>query len=514
MKCALAVVCLVLPFCSPSFAQFDLRQLSELTPGVVRTENSLWPENPIEVRFDSPSEEVVLADLKGPGEITMIHFAMPESSILRPTEYTFGRDLVMQIYWDGEKTPSVDCPVVDFFCDPAGLRDIVNTALVNKCRGFNAYFPMPFRKSARVILRYDGEEPPSWDRWRLLPCYGYVMHRSGIKISSRQGYFHAQFRQQALLLGKEDYVALEAQGRGKFVGWNVTVRRPGTVGYPVDMNEKFFVDGEDTASTEFQGLEDSFGFSYGFPPAENFFPFTGFFPFTNEGAAAYRFFVNDSISFKKSLRVTIGFGVNENPMFRQSFSAWGTSLQFSSVCYWYQTEPHAPFPKMLSAEDRAPAPSQLFWPDQENLPSEDDLRSQSVQLEMWCGRPDPEVIYAEPGYSAQTRQGESWCGWNAPTYHCRSHREELIIDLTVPSQASGIVRVYIKDPDNYMGGRSQRVLVGDKDLGEHSQFGEGRWLEVPVTAEMTSQGIVTVRAMNLNPASNAVISNIQWLRAP
>ena len=75
------------------------------------------------------------------------------------------------------------------------------------------------------------------------------------------GYFHASWRQEGLLLGKRDYVALEARGKGKVVGWNVTVRSPGRDGYPVDENEKFFIDGETAASVEFQGLEDSFGFS-------------------------------------------------------------------------------------------------------------------------------------------------------------------------------------------------------------------------------------------------------------
>ena len=127
---------------------------------------------------------------------------------------------------------------------------------------------------------------------------------------------------KGLLLGKRDYVALEARGKGKVVGWNVTVRSPGRDGYPVDENEKFFIDGEQTASIEFQGLEDSFGFSWGFPESQSMFPLTGYFPFL-KGAAAYRFFIQDAISFEKSLRVAIGFGVNEDPMFRREFSKPG-----------------------------------------------------------------------------------------------------------------------------------------------------------------------------------------------
>jgi hypothetical protein len=83
----------------------------------------------------------------------MIHFAMPQTLKLN-------RDLLLRMYWDGEALPSVEAPLVDFFCDPAGLRESVNTALVNKRRGYNAYFPMPFRRSAKIELVYDGPVAP------------------------------------------------------------------------------------------------------------------------------------------------------------------------------------------------------------------------------------------------------------------------------------------------------------------------------------------------------------------
>jgi hypothetical protein len=240
----------------------------------------------------------------------------------------------------------------------------VQTALVNKRRGFNCYFPMPFRKSGRVELVYEGPLPAGDQLWSMMPCYSYVMYRTfpSWPKNAGLGYFHASWRQESLLLGNLDYVALEARGQGKFIGWNMTVRNPGHsgytvggVGYPVDQNEKWYIDGEAEPSVEFQGLEDSFGFSWGFPSTESMFQFTGWFPFFR-GAAAYRWFIQDSISFDKSLKVAIGFGKNEHPMFRRDFSKPENRLQLSSTCYWYQTEPHAPLPKMLSVAERQPEP--------------------------------------------------------------------------------------------------------------------------------------------------------------
>jgi hypothetical protein len=479
-----------------------LDDLTKLTPGRTRAENALWIENALSARFNT-SKRVVVADLKGPATITMIHFAMPE--VLK-----LNRDVLLRMYWDGESSPSVDVPLVDFFCDPAGLREEVNTLLVNKRRGFNAYFPMPFQTAARVELVYDGPVEPGPELWKIMPCYSYVMYRTQERVSADTGYFHAAWRQEGLLLGKRDYMALEAKGRGKFVGWNVTMRLPGRDNYPVDQNEKFYIDGEETPSVEFQGIEDSFGFSWGFPPAESQFPLSGFYKFF-KGAAAYRFFVQDAISFEKSLRVLIGFGVNEDPSFRREFSKPGNNLQLSSTVYWYQTEPHTPSAAMPLASDRAPAPEQAFWPEKEILPSPASLRQRGVQLQVLWGRPEREVVFAEPGFGAVAKTGYAYNGWGFPVYHCRADNKEVTVELEVPKNRIGTVRIYVIDPDNFAGGRQQRVSVAGESLGLIAGFQEGRWLEKRLSANQTASGRIPIQASNAQSGSNAVLSIVEWV---
>ena len=120
----------------------------------------------------------------------MIHFAYPQTGKLN-------RDVLLRIYWDGEKTPSVDCPLVDFFCDPNGTREVVNTAMVNVRHGFNEYFPMPFRKSARVVLDYDGPVDPGKELVRMMPCYSYVCYRTLPNIPRLDtGYFVASWNRK------------------------------------------------------------------------------------------------------------------------------------------------------------------------------------------------------------------------------------------------------------------------------------------------------------------------------
>lgn len=498
----LCVLAMILTMGQAAGLDAGIADLAQLAPGRTAAQNALWIENPLSARFNT-SKRVTVAEIRGPATITMIHFAMPQTLKL-------DRDLLLKAYWDGETAPSVDCPLVDFFCDPAGLREEVNTALVNKRRGFNAYFPMPFRTSARIELVYDGPVEPGDKLWSMMPCYSYVMYRTADAIPADSGYFHAHWRQEALLLGTRDYLALDAKGRGKFVGWNVTIRRPGRGGYPVDGNEKFTIDGEETPSIEFQGLEDSFGFSWGFPETESLFPLTGWFPFL-KGAVGYRFFINDAICFDNSLRVAIGFGANEDPMFRREFSKPGSQLQLSSVVYWYQEEPHASLPAMPPAVERVPAPEVAFWPEKEKLPAIEDLQQRHVRFLMLCGRPEREVIYAEPGFNAEPKSGFAYDGWSLPVYHCRADNKLLRIDLAVANGRAGTLRLYMIDPDNFEGGRKQTVSVEGKSLGLIENFQEGRWLEQPISARDSADGTLAIEVRNEREGSNAVLSIIEFV---
>lgn len=495
--------------CTSAGMAAGLSELSRLTPGRVRAENGLWIETPLERQFKS-GKVVTIADLQGPGVITMMHFALPHRSIADP-KYAMNRDTLLKIYWDGEVEPSVNVPMVDFFCDPMGQRDVVNTAIVNKKRGWNVYFPMPFGKSAHVQLVYEGSESPGERLWDIMPCYSYVIWRALERVGLDEGYLHCQWRQEAVRTGKADYIALEAGGHGKFVGWNVTTRIPGAPSCPVDMNEKFYVDGESEASIEFQGIEDSFGFSWGFPPeGENTFAMTGYWPYLKGGAMAYRWFIGDAISFDKSLKIAIGYGKNEHPMFRDQYSKPGTEIQFSSTCYWYQAEPHSPFPPMLEPAKRVAAPDDRFWLVKDVPPTSEELKARGVKLAMYCGRSKKEMILAEPGFRAVVKRGYRYDGWPLPVYHCCADEKELSIDLTVPKNEEGLLRLYIIDPDYFKGGRRQTISIGNLKLGEFGEFQQGKWIETKIPVQMTAEGRLPIVAKNVN--GNAVISIIEWVQ--
>jgi hypothetical protein len=237
---------------------------------------------------------------------------------------------------------------------------------------------------------------------------------------------------------------------------------------------------------------------------------TGYWPFMKSGAMAYRWFVSDAISFDQSLKIAIGYGDNEDPVFRDQYSKPGTEIQFSSTCYWYQTEPHAQFPPMLEAEKRAAAPNDRFWLVKESLPTEAELKARGVQLAMYCGRPNGEVIFAGPGFDAKVTQGYAYDGWPLPVYHCRADEKELAVDLIVPKGATGRLRLYIIDPDSFRGGRRQTITAGSHELGKFGGFQRGKWVETDISAQMTAEGTLPIRAKSLN--GNAVISIIEWIK--
>jgi len=478
----------------------DLSGLATLWDGETKMQNALWLENPKELQVGNGRTTVTLADLKGPGIITMMHFALPAT-------LKMDRSVLLRMWWDGEKNPSVDCPLTDFFCDPNGALEQVTTSLTNKRRGWNAYFPMPFDKSARIELVCDNRHYPA--NWQESPAYSYVMYRSLKRLPKDLGQFHAQWRQETLLLGKNDYTVFEARGRGEFIGWNMSIRGAATpeAGYPVDENEKLYVDGEAEPSIEWQGIEDAFGFSWGFPESQNYFPNMGYQPWYKVGAAAYRFCLNDRVGFKKSLRMTVGFGRHEDKFFRETYSKQENPLQFSSVAYWYQREPHAPMPALPPAQQRMP----VFAGGGAGNAAAHRAARETIVLN--CGSRTNDIEFLEDGWDFSFKQGRAYAEWKTEVSHCwMSEKEPLELDLYCPKGAAGTLKLYLLDGDSLAGGRKESVSVAGKVIGTYENFQQGMWVEVPVSAADTAEGKLPVVLSSLKEGANAVVSKVVFAK--
>ena len=280
-------------------------------------------------------ETRTMAKIKGAGAITHIWVTIASK------DANHLRNLVLRMYWDGERSPSVDCPIGDFFglgYDRYYQYDCLPIQIGTN-HGLNCFWHMPFSHGALVTVTNDG--PVACGAF-----YYYVDYQQYKRLPKHTGRFHAQYRQQYPCAPGQNYVFLEVKGRGHYVGCNLSIhnRADGWWGEGDDM---IYVDGETTPSLHGTGSEDYFcgAWCYGEPFSDLFIgcPLIDGRHTKNALWNVYRYHISDPIPFTKSIKVTIEHG-----------HANDRRDDFSSVAYWYQTEPHVPFPALPKPEDRLP----------------------------------------------------------------------------------------------------------------------------------------------------------------
>lgn len=287
-------------------------------------------------------ETVTLMDVKGPGVIQHIWIVTDQKWAGQ------GRACVLRFYWDHEETPSVEVPLTDFFAVGHDLFAPVNSlaVIVNPTSALNCYWPMPFRKHARITFTNDSDLE--------IPLIAYQITYAEAHVPDKVGYFHSQWRRAVTDRRNPDYVILddvEGQGRyvGTFIAW--TQLSDGWFG---EGEIKFFMDGDKEFPTICgTGTEDYFCASYGFP--KNYSTAYVGNTLNHPGGngppkwSLYRWHIMDPICYEKNLRVTI-----------QALGWWPNRKyqpladDIASVAFWYQQEPHRKFPPLPSFDFRRP----------------------------------------------------------------------------------------------------------------------------------------------------------------
>ena len=284
-----------------------------------------------------PGETTTLAEIDGPGVIQHIWITVD------PKAY---RDTILRFYWDDEETPSVEVPLGDFFCNGHGMRYNVNSLpiCVNPSGGFNSYWPMPFKKSAKVTVENQ--------RWEPIGGFFYQITYSLTQIPENTGYFHAQWRRSMTRRDRPEHVILDGvRGQGHYVGTFLAWTQLSD-GWWGEGEIKFYIDGDTEHPTICgTGTEDYLGGAWGFGDTFST-PFLGYPLWQRDPTRVpkhglYRWHIMDPIRFQSDLKVTIqALGWWPNGKFQP------LTDDIASVGYWYQREPHAPFPEMPPIHER------------------------------------------------------------------------------------------------------------------------------------------------------------------
>jgi hypothetical protein len=312
-----------------------------------------------------PGGILTLLDTDGPGLLTHIWI-----TVASPEPYHL-KKLVLRIYWDNEAAPSVEAPLGDFF--GLGLGDYhrweSELLSVGSDKALNSFFRMPFQRHARITVSNDGQQKVDAFYFNLdYRAYSQPLPKGTL-------YFHAQFRQaqpnhgwtsdwknngdpkvdrKTNFDGKDNYVWLDAEGRGHFVGVTMSVLQ-NQDGWWGEGDDMFFIDGEARPSIAGTGSEDYLLGAWDFGGHPFSYRLYGA-PVVGEERAGgkssvYRFHLDSPIPFTKSIRATIEHG-----------HANHRSDNFYSVAYWYQSEPHAAFPGIPPVDQRIPRLQQVGGP--------------------------------------------------------------------------------------------------------------------------------------------------------
>ncbi|TWF41379.1 DUF2961 family protein [Chitinophaga polysaccharea] len=298
-----------------------------------------WKVNPF-INIEA-GKTFTLAEMSGPGAIQHIW--------MTPTGNW--RYAILRIYWDDESTPSVEVPVGDFFGmgwgEYAPLSSLA--VCVNPGSAFNCYWAMPFRKKCKITM-----ENINTERMTLYYQVDYTL----TQVPEDAGYFHAQFRRNNPVKGAEFTMIDGVKGKGQYVGtylaWGVNNN-----GWWGEGEIKFFLDGDRQAPTICgTGTEDYFCGSYNFDNKGHYqefnTPYTGLHQVirpdglykSQQRFGLYRWHIMDPIRFEKELKVTI-----QDLGWRSGGRYLPQQSDISSVVFWYQREPHAPFPALPAKND-------------------------------------------------------------------------------------------------------------------------------------------------------------------
>jgi hypothetical protein len=209
---------------------------------------------------------------------------------------------------------------------------------------------MPFARHARITLTNEAKDK----EYRIRSVYFYVDYEQVPSLAPNTAYFHAQYRQEYPAQAGRNYLILDTEGQGQYVGTALSVYSR-TTGWFGEGDDFFYVDGEAEPSIRGTGTEDYFSDAWGFREFNR--PFYGVVVMDGyalgDRVSVYRWHIADPVRFNKSLKVEIEHkGEMNNEQGKTISGFFERADLFSSVAFWYQTGKAKRFATLPPVEQR------------------------------------------------------------------------------------------------------------------------------------------------------------------
>jgi hypothetical protein len=313
----------------------------------------------------APGEKVTLCDIEGSGTIRHVWMTggwKDNEQLLRST--------VIRAYWDGQKYPSIECPLGDFMGLAHGKVTSYQSTVhsIGENAALNIWLPMPFVRRAVITLTNESQIP-----FTLFYQINYTIND---KHGEDAGRLHVCFRRENPTVQKKDFEILPKRtGKGRFIGAVIGIRSL----YPDWWGEgeiKFYMDGDtDFPTICGTGSEDYIGLSYGVQQttflnhgcnllynSDSIVRVKDYFSgklkdMNHQYISMYRWHLPDPVYWEKDCRITIqqiGWSRDvKNQLFERQ-DDW------SSATFWYEPVPSDPLPEMVSVEKRTGDLKELY----------------------------------------------------------------------------------------------------------------------------------------------------------
>jgi hypothetical protein len=263
-----------------------------------------------------PGRKVDVCTLRGPAMIKCLR--------VRTADQDDMKHVILQIHWDGSGTAGVGCPLEDMFGLKYGSWHWQGHAVGYMGGEGYVHYPMPFAKSAKVVLTNTGSDATNVSV--SITAAPFPSPEAGKR------YFCCHWK-NAVAAPREETKPpegaklLTVNGAGHFVGCILSIHSRGDLSY-LDSDILIFADGASVPLVHATGTDDYFGGANFYEGGRFSLPCCGLLAKKDAAIVQYRFHVTDAISFKNSF----SFQIEELP-------PGARQAVYSGAFFWYSDSP-------------------------------------------------------------------------------------------------------------------------------------------------------------------------------